>query len=287
MDNRNCSENEPLEALKKKIASGKITLEDMNRRLETAIEAELRKPTAEMDGAFVRSCQDLLFELNSPTAYVSKAAQYERKWEAYRIKHRKRLALRRRALMLVSIASAFLVLFVIGDGLLRREWFTGRSTPDGQQYVLEGHVFDPGLVMTGNAVISPDGQSMTTDSLSDVQSFLGFTPQTPGWLPEGWALMEYQCHHIEQVQWILTIFLHENEDENLIYEVNVYSDMAAASDEVEQNAQGESLLIKGREVYSSSNFDTASAMWLEGKTSNLLYGPISEQDLLRIVSEIE
>lgn len=50
-------------------------------------------------------------------------------------------------LVLVPVAlAAILVLAVVGDGILNREWLSGSSTDDEQQYTIQGQSIDPGLV---------------------------------------------------------------------------------------------------------------------------------------------
>ena len=62
-----------------------------------------------------------------------------------------------------------LVLAVLGDGILKREWLSGNSTEDEQQYAIQGQSIDPGLVEEGVAAWKA-GVDMVGTTLS------GYTP---------------------------------------------------------------------------------------------------------------
>lgn len=287
MDSTNCVRSDSLTAIKEKIRSGELTFEEMNRRLEKAIDLELEKPPEEMDVAFIKACTDLLYELNNSTPYESKASQYEEEWKSYRAKQEKVVTIRRRVTAVAGIAASLLVLFIVGDGLLHREWLTGQSTQDEQQYVVEGHEFDPGLVANSSAANDDGEQSLTTDSLEAVNAFMGFSLPQPSWMPDGWELVEYRCLKNEDLSRTTTVFQHSTNEHRIIYEVKVYSDTATVQDEIEQNAKGTTHTVNGYTVYLLENYDMVNAVWFDGTTSYKLFVPAEEDHVLKIISSIE
>lgn len=71
----------------------------------------------------------------------------------------------------VAVAAAILVLVVVGDGILNREWLFGHSSDDEQQYAIQGQVIDPGLVEDGNASGEDAAGVLTT---TDWDAAVGF-----------------------------------------------------------------------------------------------------------------
>ncbi|MDL2318148.1 DUF4367 domain-containing protein, partial [Eubacteriales bacterium OttesenSCG-928-A19] len=212
--------------------------------------------------------------------------QYEEEWREHRARHKKAGGFRRRAITVASVAASLLVLFIVGDGVLHREWLTGDSSRDDQQYIVEGHELDPGLVSISDADGIADEKSITTDDLRAVEDFMGFFPAQPTWLPAGWTLMEYRCVKNEDFLRSTTVFQHPTNEYRIIYEVKVYSDTATARDEIEQNSSGASYSINGHSVYLVDNYDMVTAVWLEGATSYMLFAP-TKDDVLKIIQSIE
>lgn len=286
MDSRNCSRNESLDAIRQKISSGELTLEEMNRRLTQAIDAEIMKPPVEMDIAFLKSCQDLQYALNNSTEYVSKAPQYAKELREYTEKKKPAISMPKRLGAAIGIAASLFVLLIVGDGILHREWLTGDSTPDQQQYVIEGHVVDPGLVTSGSANPSAEEQSLTTTSIEEVEGFMGFAPPQPTWLPEGWALKEYRCYKFPNMQWVSSAYENDNESYQTIIDVKTFHDAESAIGEMEQNAHGNIHVINGNEVYCSVNHDMTTAVWLVDTTSYIVLTPLSEKETLKLIESI-
>ena len=85
---------------------------------------------------------------------------------------------------IAAVAAAILILIVVGDGILNREWLSGSSTDDEQQYAIQGKILDPGLVGEGAATDDDTtADSLTTTDWEDVVDFLGMEPILPGYLP--------------------------------------------------------------------------------------------------------
>lgn len=89
-------------------------------------------------------------------------------------------------------AFALIVLAVGVEMLLHREWLEGASTDDGQQYVVQGQEMDPGIISEGIADNEPHIGELTTTNLDEAIKFLGFDPDLPTWMPDGWKLVNYE-----------------------------------------------------------------------------------------------
>ena len=64
-----------VQELKRQLSQGQITAQELTRRLSRAIDDELMKGPQRMDSAFVRACEDLLFELNAPASKLLPQAE--------------------------------------------------------------------------------------------------------------------------------------------------------------------------------------------------------------------
>lgn len=287
MDSRNCLGNESLDAIRQKISSGELTLEEMNRRLKRAINTEIMKPPAEMDIAFLRSCQDLQYAINNSTEYVSKAPQYAKELREHTKKHTSGFSIPKRLIAATGIAASLLVLLIIGDGILHREWFTGRSTPDQEQYNVTGHVIDPGLVESGNANGPITASEIETSNFAEVVDMLGFAPITPSWLPDGWSIESYFALVEEGYLWFSADYAFPNSVEKLKYEMRQYADMETANDSFEQNEHGLPDDVNGWKVYITENIERSVAVWYDGDTVYTVHGPVGKSDLLDMINSIE
>ena len=183
-----------LATIKDAIKKGELTKEIIERRLNAAIDAELRKTDSPADMELINACQDLLWEINMhgepyhSNQQQSLAALREKLAKMERAKKRKRRVLG------IAMASFLLVVgsFAV-DTALHRQWLEGEQAPDEQQYIISGQENNPGLLtesQAGNEPI-PYPQSITTTSLEEVVSILGYTPLMPTWLPEGWTIESY------------------------------------------------------------------------------------------------
>ena len=189
----NGSANYKLQAIKESLKNGSITKEQFFTRLSNAVEQEYQKPVNEQDAAFLFACQDILDEMRTGKVYVSrkeecKKALKQRLSQEVRQRSKKQNVLWRGALAAVAL----IVLAVGVEMLLHREWFEGASTDDGQQYVVQGQEMDPGIISEGIADNEPRTGELTTTNLDEVIKFLGFEPDLPTWMPEGWKLTNYE-----------------------------------------------------------------------------------------------
>lgn len=287
MDSRNCLGNESLDAIRQKISSGELTLEEMNCRLKRAINAEIMKPPAEMDIAFLKSCQDLQYAINNSTEYVSKAPQYAKELKTHTKKRDPAFSIPKRLVAATGIAASLLVLLIVGDGILHREWFTGNSTPDQQQYNVIGHVVDPGIVEKGNATSTTEAREIETSSFDEVAATLGFAPLTPSWLPDGWLVESYFALAEEGYLWYSVDYSSVNTDEKMVYEMRQYADVETANVSFEQNEHGLLENLNGWKIYITENIERSVAVWHEGNAVYTIHGPVGKNDLLDMINSIE
>lgn len=278
----NGSANYKLQAIKESLKNGSITKEQFFTRLSNAVEQEYQKPVSEQDVAFLSACQDILDEMRTGKVYVSrkeecKKALKQRLSQEVRQRSKKQNVLWRGALAAVAL----IVLAVGVEMLLHREWLEGASTDDGQQYVVQGQEMDPGIISDGIADNEPRTGELTTTNLDEAIKFLGFDPDLPTWMPDGWKLVNYEVGVVTDEATIKVIYA-KNET-MLIFSQTRYTNLDNAYASFEQTAEGQSIKIGDAEVYQSKNINRKRYNWKRENDIFSLAGKISNEDAYSII----
>lgn len=173
------------------------------------------------------------------------------------------------------VASVLMVVLFGVEIPFNREWLSGSSTQDEQQYIISEQTIDLGLVDEGKADDSmADPQSITTTNLDEAIAFLGFAPAMPQWMPDGWELLPYYASRTASSERFVATYAHDEQDYNLVYQTVYYYDAERASAAFEQNRTGEEIdLANGKTVYISENFNDTTCVWYESLACYSLAGP--------------
>lgn len=178
------------EQLKKAVLSGQMTADELKDRLRRMIDAELSKDDREIDADFVRACDDLLTELcGVPEPREDEFFEWQWAMIQRRIADR---AERKRILIKASViaAAAVLIVVLLGTVSIRLSWFHHYSTPDGQQYKIEGRqlTIDSGAIATEGDNVQ---NRLSSTDRNQIEEFLGFSLE--GMIPdlEGWEIDNY------------------------------------------------------------------------------------------------
>jgi len=179
-----------------------------------------------------------------------------------------------------------LILIVVGDGILNREWLSGSSTDDEQQYAIQGKILDPGLVGEGAATDDDTtADSLTTTDWEDVVDFLGMEPILPGYLPEGWRADQYHAVRFDDELILNISYINEdNPTATMIFLWDHYFSVEVANLALEQNKECELMEINGIRVYRSSNMEKNRFVWIEGKSVYSLTTTCDEKEIEAIIS---
>lgn len=278
-----------LERVKRAVANGSLSCADIERRLNTAIDVELAKTREAADLEFIRECQSLLWELHSD-GEAPFSGNMEQNLGYAKSKLNKQLGIRkvrRRAAYAVGMAAVILVLTVTIDALMRKERLEGWSTPNGQDYVVQGYVLDPSLIEKSVAGTEIDAQprSVTTINFEEACSILSFTPPLPTWLPEGWELVRYKADSVEGLEYFFVSYKHDGFEKSIRYEVNHSQDISRLNYYHEQNEEGTMVILdNGVEAYITMNMEQIVCSWIHDNEMFTLTGPISQEEVLKIVN---
>ena len=277
-----------LAKIKDAIKKGELTKEMIERRLNATIDAELRKTDSPVDMELINACQGLLWEINMhgepyhSNKKQSLAALKEKLAKTERVKKRKGRALSIAMASFLLISGSFVV-----DAVLHRQWLEGEQAPDEQQYIISGQENNPGLLTESQAGNAPKTypQSITTTSLEEVVSILGYTPLMPAWLPDGWMIESYYIRVGDTT--VFRIRYHnEREVELLRFSISVYPDIESASIAFEQEKAGDEIICNGWSVYLAENLGSPVAIWQDKSACYSLAGAISKEEVLDIIQSI-
>lgn len=278
----NGSANYKLQAIKEALKNGSITKEQLFTRLSNAVEQEYQKPVSEQDVAFLFACQDILDEMRTGKVYVSRKEECKKALKqclSQEVRHRSK---KQNVLWRGALAAVALIVLAVGvEMLLHREWLEGASTDDGQQYVVQGQEMDPGIISEGIADNEPRTGELTTTNLDEVIKFLGFEPDLPTWMPEGWKLTNYEVGVVTDETIIKATYV--KADDIIVFIQKKYTDLDNAYASLEQNAEGHVITIGNTEVYYSENINRVRYNWKKENDVFSLSGNLASKDANQII----
>lgn len=252
------------------IEYGNISQSVTVRRLEAALQSEIDRKDKAADMELVESCEELLWQIGTQGKLVFEDRSKENQAALMQRLERKRrrTAAQRLGMRATAAITAILMLIVVGDGILNREWLSGHSADDGQQYAIQGQSIDPGLVEAGVAASDDSiADSLTTTDWGAVIAFLGMEPMRPDYLPDGWRVGQYHAARFDDKLILNIIYINEADPTaTMIFLWDHYFSVEAANLALEQNGDGELVEIGGILVYRSSNMEKNRFVWIDGTT---------------------
>ena len=266
---------------------GTVSQEETVRRLEELVRLELEKGGEESDVELITQAEDLLQEMLAKDAQPIESREAETKAAVLRriAVEKKRQHIRKAALKVASVAAAFMVL-LIGDGILNRGWFKKYSTPDGQQYVVQWQEINPGIISEGVADNEPRTGELTTTNLDEAIKFLGFEPDLPTWMPEGWKPAGYDVVILADEKRFRVQYTNSNTNTKFVYSQIVYTQIEEAYASFEQNSNGQSFEIGKIKIYQSVNTDKKRYNWTVDNSVFSLAGDVDYDTVYQIICSI-
>ena len=197
MDSSKREAQNQLEAIKQSILDGRLTHGQICDALAEEIKKELQKSAEEVDVEYVLACQRLIASLHSKEAARTEShaehnfevAHAKLRQEKHSVQKGRKRAIR------YGFAVAFLLVVLAGaDILLTKRQINVSYSPDHEQIVYDGTMTMPGISEVAGADAQTDTvQELTTKNWDEAVAFLGYVPEMPTWIPDGWVLDEYYC----------------------------------------------------------------------------------------------
>ena len=289
MDSRNGAANYKIKAIEEAIQSGKLSNEEIRKRLTYAISLEYEKELEERDNSFILTCEKILYEMHKGEAYISRKEENQKKLvkELDKTnKNHKTYVLR--VLWRTAVIACSIVFFLMcAELLIHRKWLEGTSTEDGQQHLIAGDEIGSEIMEEGIAVINEGIRSIYTSDIDELISFLGYQPHLPSIGIADWKIKEYSAIATSTSLTLSTTYTCDFVENELLYSVRTYYDIESAQNWIEQNKEGETREINGSPVYFTNNYDNNLCIWSNETTCYTLFGPLPYEQLVEIILSIK
>lgn len=281
-----------LKQLRQQYDQGTLSKEDLDRLMLEAIEQESMKKEA--DYAWVDACCQLMQDTEQEDALPEDWPDHRQTiWENIQAAMEKEegkekdASLRHIRWKKVLVAAACLAV-VIGGITLSFSWYEGVQTEEGQTYELRGQTVEVGNGQQATAAGDDTFQDLTTDELSKMTAFLGFTPPLPTWVPDGWELEEYDAYTINGDWEVSVFYTAEGIDTSLSYTCSYAADPRTVIAGFPQDGVGEYVTLAGGEtVYFSTNIEDTIAIWQQQNQYMFISGPISRNEIIEMIDSIQ
>ena len=266
------------------IEYGNLSTEETRRRLEELIDNEINKTDAPANIEIVDECEKLLWTLNTKgkLPFISN------------LKSNKQSVLKRinrpfnarqvtKFTFQVASLAAIIFIYVIGfDILFRKEWTIDYSTPDEQQYIIQGQTYDPNIVDSASATEDQKEKSLSTTNYSNVIHFLGFDPLIDNHISSEWVAEKYACFVSHSNSTFRAYYKSERGEIRLI--IDYFNDISDIKTFIEQNNDGCQSQIRNYNVYYTTNNGTIVATWTsENKIYKIASDSLSSEEVLLFI----
>ena len=292
MDSSKREAQNQLEAIKQSILDGRLTHGQICDALAEEIKKELQKSAEEVDIEYVLACQRLIASLHPKKAAQAEshaehnfqAAHAKLQQEKHSVQKGRKRAIR------YGFAVTFLLVVLAGaDILLTKRQINVSHSPDHEQIVYDGMMTMPGILEMAGADIQGDAvQELTTKNWDEAVAFLGYVPEMPTWIPDGWVLDEYYCAIFKNFSIFDVTYSCQGFNEYLAYSIEHYYGSELLHGTFEQDGIGhEAVTATGQQLYITSNTGSSVILWHDGSNVNSVIGPVAADELIHMVESIE
>lgn len=292
MDSSKREAQNQLEAIKQSILDGRLTHGQICDALAEEIKKELQKSAEEVDIEYVLACQRLIASLHPKKAAQAEshaehnfqAAHAKLQQEKHSVQKGRKRAIR------YGFAVAFLLVVLAGaDILLTKRQINVSYSPDHEQIVYDGMMTMPGILEMAGADIQGDAvQELTTKNWDEAVAFLGYVPEMPTWIPDGWVLDEYYCAIFKSFSIFDVTYCHQDSHEDLIYSIERYYGSEPLHGVFEQDGIGyEVVTATGQQLYITSNTGSSVILWHDGSNVNSVIGPVAADELIHMIESMK
>lgn len=284
MDSILGTDRKKIDAIKETIRDKKMTANELSSHLSQIIQTEMKKPLAEMDEAFVKECEDILWQLNSDTDYVSHANESKKEVMDKLSGNQQHKFFSNRISVVVCAALVLVCLVGLIDAAFHFEWLTGSSTKDEQQYVINGVTVDPKFIVNGNAEDSNNiFARIDTSDMDEVTALLGYTPDTPTWMPDGLSLDHYVAVLFPSQKIFAAWYTNDDNSKHFSYSIEKFNSSENAYTYFEQNCEGKTVSVDGfHDLYVFKNTEYQCCVWISDLSVYALNGRLTEDEIIKI-----
>lgn len=273
--------------LRRQYNEGELTGDQLSALMLQAIETEAAKPAKEMNDAWLTACSELMASADQDKlAKVPDHAERIRSKLVEAIRKDQKAQQRRLAYRMATAAACFLIIFA--GVSFSKQWFRATQSPDEQVYNLMGQKVE---IQTGNQAAADGDEAWReceTTSFQELCDFLGYVPQMPTWIPEGWRLNSYYAVIDGESQQISVAYEHPEHKYLLTYDYLQADDVSNISVDFYQDGAGKRVQLQnGLDIYLTTNTDDPVAVWTTASSYTCATGPITVDDLKTFILSIQ
>ena len=273
--------------LRRQYNEGELTGDQLSALMLQAIETEAAKPAKEMNDTWLTACSELMASADQDKlAKVSDHAERIRSKLVEAIRKDQKVQQRRLAYRMATAAACFLIIFA--GVSFSKQWFRATQSPDEQVYNLLGQKVE---IQTGNQAAADGDEAWReceTTSFQELCDFLGYVPQMPTWIPEGWRLNSYYAVIDGESQQISVAYEHPEHKHLLTYDYLQADDVSNISVDFYQDGAGKRVQLQnGLDIYLTTNTDDPVAVWTTASSYACATGPITVDDLKTFILSIQ
>ena len=269
------------------IDKGVLTKDSIEVVLRALIDEEIDQNERPANQNLINACLDLLDNLHTESEYAQYDNQALSRMAARATVHnwRHRLAQNARRVAAVTV---IILMGSFGASLIGgQHGLIARPTQDEQQYQIQGYVTKTGTVAIGQSGEKEMNITTETASFREAIKELGFSPQLPTWMPDGWMADHFIMSISPLSEQLHIAFCSEAEDAYVQYDILKYYDAENVITNYEQSQNGRSYLWNGKDVYVSTNLDNHLAIWLDGGIQYSVSGPVDKECIRKIIESIK
>lgn len=273
--------------LRRQYNEGELTGDQLSALMLQAIETEAAKPAKEMNDAWLTACSELMASADQDKlAKVPDHAERIRSKLVEAIRKDQKVQQKRLAYRMATAAACFLIIFA--GVSFSKQWFRATQSPDEQVYNLMGQKVE---IQTGNQAAADGDEAWReceTTSFQELCDFLGYVPQMPTWIPEGWRLNSYYAVIDGESQQISVAYEHPEHKYLLTYDYLQADDVSNISVDFYQDGAGKRVQLQnGLDIYLTTNTDDPVAVWTTASSYTCATGPITVDDLKTFILSIQ
>ena len=273
--------------LRRQHNEGELTGDQLSALMLQAIETEAAKPAKEINDAWLTDCSELMASADQDKlAKVPDHAERIRSKLVEAIRKDQKVQQRRLAYRMATAAACFLIIFA--GVSFSKQWFRATQSPDEQVYNLLGQKVE---IQTGNQAAADGDEAWReceTTSFQELCDFLGYVPQMPTWIPEGWRLNSYYAVIDGESQQISVAYEHPEHKHLLTYDYLQADDISNISVDFYQDGTGDHVQLQnGLDIYLTTNTDDPVAVWTTASSYACATGPITVDDLKTFILSIQ
>lgn len=275
------------ETLSDAINSCGLSNKEIEEGVLALIDIELSQNERPINQQLIDECYDLLHKLRY---CASESVQISNPTMPIRLSTQRR---RRKYKILkygLRIAAILILVFlggILGEMLIPNDYLIANPSKDEQQLQIEGRSIEGTFIQEGLADPSNATNIINTSAFDDMVDVMGFVPEVPTWLPQGWNAQTYYATKSRFASKMSVRYTHDEHNYVIKYTVTSYGDVLQAENEFEQSKNGKVYIWNDRDVYVTNNIDNLVAVWLDETICYSLVGPFSLEEARLIVDSLQ